>query len=94
MTRTIRRIHRNSLDSWRELDMAPRMKAVCDTLEEIGRPATDREVCDRLGSQDMNYARPAITRLVHDRVLQEAGQVQCEITGRTVRTVWFYGRSA
>ncbi|MGE9239433.1 hypothetical protein, partial [Escherichia coli] len=61
-------------------------------LERTGNPMTDREVCEALGSADMNYARPAITHLIHDGVLEEVGSVECPVTGRTVRTVWFVVR--
>jgi hypothetical protein len=82
-------IHANTRASWRQLDLADRARDILAVLDEVGEPMTDRDICGRLGSPDMNYARPSITHMVQDGVLVEAGDVTCPVTGRTVRTVWF-----
>ncbi len=82
-------MHVNSLFSWRMLNV-PRGKArVCEVLERIQRPLTDREVCELLGSDDLNAARPRITELIDDGVLKEVESIPCPVTGRRVRKVWF-----
>jgi hypothetical protein len=85
-------MHPHSISAWRTLDLAGRKSEVCAVLERASKPMTDREVCEALGSADMNYARPAITHLIHDGVLEEVGSVACPVTNRTVRTVWFVVR--
>ena len=54
-------MHVNSLFSWRMLNVPHRKARVCEMLEMAGRPLTDREVCDLLGTDDLNAARPRIT---------------------------------
>lgn len=78
------RMHENSLRSWRELDHETREYAVCDALRRFG-PMTDRQVCTKLGSADMNFCRPAITNLRDQGVIYEHSRTKCETTGRTVR---------
>ena len=82
-------IHQNSLFSWHQFDMPKRSRLVCKALAEIGHPETDRRLCHKLGQMDMNYVRPAITRLIDDEVLVEVGSVKDLTTNRTVRKVWF-----
>lgn len=83
------RVHANSGRSWRELDLSGRKLEVCQALARLGSASTDRQVCRHLGRADMNYARPAITHLIQDRILAEVDEVVDEATGRRVRRVWF-----
>ena len=56
-------------------------------LESIisGGAATDREVKERLGFDDMNMVRPRITSLLDDGLLEESAQIRCDRTERLVR---------
>ena len=81
-------IHPNSIAANKTVNHSKRQEAVLAVLRANGKPMTDREVCIALGSQDMNYARPAITRLVQDGDLEEIGDIACPVTGRHVRLVW------
>ena len=58
-------------------------------LESIisGGAATDREVKERLGFDDMNMVRPRITSLLDDGLLEEIAQIRCDRTERLVRLV-------
>ncbi len=82
-------IHANSTASYWHFDKNTRRDAVLEAITGAGRPVTDRQICESLGSADMNYARPTITRLVDDGVLRECGNIRCPVTGRTVRLVYF-----
>ena len=88
-----KRIHQNSYKSWRELDSSSRAGQVCGVLYSRGA-STDREVCEALGSADMNHARPSITALVQDGVVVEVGTTTCLTTGRRVRVVDLAKRGA
>ncbi len=80
------RIHQNTRTAWRSFDQGTRQREVCEVLERYGE-LTDREVCYKLGSRDMNYARPAITKLIEEKIVEERGKTVCETTGRRVRVV-------
>lgn len=78
------RMHPNSRESYPLFDCSTREQQVIGVLIKCG-PMTDRQICERLGSADMNHARPSITAL-HDRgILIEISKVKCETTGRSVR---------
>lgn len=83
------RMHENSRAAWRTLDMTGRKHDVLDLLDRHGAPMTDRAICTALGSQDMNYARPTVTHLIDEGVLREVDAIECPVTGRSVRRVWF-----
>jgi hypothetical protein len=80
-------IHPNSIESYHETTeaRAKRRNDVFMAFIELGRPATDREICHRLGYSDMNAARPRITELVDEGELIEWGKVRDSLTGRRVR---------
>ena len=84
-------IHRNSRRAWTEFDAPRRAMDVMAVLRKHRRPMTDREICEALGSGDMNYARPSITVLKQQGVLCEVMDVWCPKTNRSVRAVWFAG---
>jgi len=88
------RMHENSQRSWRELDFTGRKLDLCRALAELGVASTDRQLCQHLRRQDMNYVRPAITRLVRDRIFAEVGSVTDGLTNRRVRKVWFAAERA
>lgn len=87
-------MHANSIAAWQGFDADSRKGQVCRALARHCSPMTDREVCTALGSQDMNYARPAITHLLDEGVLVEVEHVECPVTGRRVRRVWFRSTTA
>ena len=80
-------IHQNSVAAWKAFDPGTRARQVCEALAVALRPVTDREIATKLGSQDMNYARPAITGLIESGYVVEDGNTRCRVTGRTVRRV-------
>lgn len=82
-------IHANSRAAWRTLNVPGRNREVLEKLDDIGAPATDRQLCYALGKQDLNYCRPSITRLIQEGLLVEVGDTECPITHRQVRRVWF-----
>lgn len=81
--------HSNSLAAYHELraTLSGRRLEVLDCIEQLGRPATDRQIKDRMGFYDMNQARPRITELVQLGLLQEVGSIRCKLTGKSVRLV-------
>ena len=82
-------MHPNSLASWERAEPQTRSQQVLDVLATNQYAMTDREIATALGSQDMNYVRPVITRLVQGEKLFEVGTVVCETTNRKVRTVFY-----
>lgn len=78
-------IHQNTIDSWQRLELNRRARQVCAVLAEASRPMTDREITEVLGSEDMNHARPSITRLVANGIIVEDSNTVCTVTKRTVR---------
>jgi len=86
---TSHRIHPNSSESWQRFEPKTRAQQVLSVLRERSAPMTDREIANALGSQDMNYARPAITALIKAGKLREVSKTVCETTGRRVRCVFY-----
>lgn len=81
-------IHAHSREAWRTLDLGNREKEICAVLEHHG-VMTDREICRALGKADMNYARPSITNLIEQGVLEEYDDVRCPETRMKVRRCYF-----
>lgn len=81
-------IHEHSRLAWRAFDINSRETEILETIEREG-VLTDREVCEHLGQQDMNYARPAITGLIEKGILAEYDEKKCRVTKRIVRRVYF-----
>lgn len=79
--------HPNSVAAWKAFDPGTRNRQVCETLAKAKRPVTDREIATKLGSQDMNYARPSITGLIDAGYVVQDGDAVCAVTHRTVRRV-------
>lgn len=84
------RLHDNTLAAWQQHDNETREQAVLRILRSRG-PMTDREVCAAIGSSDMNFARPTITKLHDNHRLYEYNRVKCPTTNRTVRVSWIRG---
>jgi hypothetical protein len=82
----VHRIARNSSDSVAQLDTQARDNAVLAVFAASNVPLTDRQVCERLGQEDLNYARPSITNLLDEGRLVEHASVTCPTTRRRVRT--------
>lgn len=87
------KMHDNSLTAWRTLDKETNEQAIYRIIKEHG-PLTDRQVCERMGTQDLNDARPYITRLLKAGALAEVGKVKCERTGYAVRTTYLSERAS
>ena len=83
------RIHQHSREAYRTIEPKTREQQVLSVLRERCEPMTDRQIAYALGSQDMNYARPAITNLIHSGKLREVSKTVCETTGRKVRCVFY-----
>lgn len=79
------RVHDNSRISFAALDLAARKALVLNVYLLAGCPLTDRDVAQRLGTQDMNACRPRITECLEDGLLWQTGSESCAVTGRTVR---------
>lgn len=83
--------HVHSLEAWEELragrQLSRRQAQILRWLLAHPRPWTDRQVAERLGYFDMNSVRPRITELVKMDLLEEAGAVKCQVTGKRVRLV-------
>lgn len=81
------KMHENSLECYRSLNLAPTKLAVLAVYHEFG-PMTDRQIGMKLGMVDLNGCKPVITTLIDkDKLLVEIGKQKCEVTGRKVRIV-------
>ena len=82
--------HANSLSAYHEGHetgaIPNRAQEVLQAVRTIGR-ATDRQVRDALGFDDMNAVRPRITELVKRGTLREIGDAVDPITNKRVRVV-------
>lgn len=77
------RIARNcQLEAYRRLRPGGRQWLVLGILEQYGA-MTAREVCSRLGSDDMNYVRPRLTELVQMGKIEIIGKKKDTATNRT-----------
>lgn len=78
-------MHENSMRAWEQFDMSDREQDVC-RMYTMHEWLTDRQVCTKLGSKDLNYVRPSITGLIHaGTVVEHPDKAVCETTGRHVR---------
>jgi hypothetical protein len=89
-------MHTNSINAWRECQelFSNRELMILNFLEvHKTEEFTDREIMCRLGFSDPNAVRPRITGLIsgtpkHDGgFVEEAGNIVCPITNKTVRIV-------
>ncbi len=85
-------MHTNSLSAFASLPLAKREHEVIAAIEALGRPATDRQIARKMGSEDPNRSRPRITHLLQLGILREAGHEK--ENGRTVRVVELTDESA
>lgn len=69
------------LEAYRRLRPGGRQWLVFGILEQYGA-MTAREVCSRLGSDDMNYVRPRLTELVQMGKIEIIGKKKDVITNR------------
>lgn len=86
------RVHPNSIEAYRDLDIPVRWRAVFEVYVRMHpKNLTDRDVLFRMigSSADMNKVRPRITEMVADDLvpLHEKGRTKCRITGKMVRVV-------
>lgn len=82
-------MHTNSIEAYRAgrwYEFPKRAQDILTTLNRI-QPATDRDICQRLGFSDMNAVRPRITELVRDGIIEEVADRIDSATGRPVRVV-------
>ena len=81
-------VHRNSCAAYHTSDFSDRERAIIRVLSESSCPLTAREIAGRLGFSDLNAVRPRCTELASPerRVLCEAGDVRCPVSGKTVST--------
>lgn len=70
------------LEAYRRLRPGGRQWLIYGILEQYGA-MTAREVCSKLGSDDMNYVRPRLTELVQMGKIEIIGKKRDEITDRS-----------
>ena len=84
-------VHPNSIKAHRE--EAPRLSArsqkIVWAFAGWHTPRTDRQVMRELCYKERNHVQPRITELIKAGVLEEAGKIKCEETGKTVRQVQY-----
>lgn len=82
-------MHANSLDAYdsEAAHFSRREAEIHAALTRTTEPATDRDICRRLGYSDMNAVRPRLTELIAGGWVEECGSVRCPVTGKTVRLV-------
>ena len=87
-------IHQNSTESLIQTrpTIAQRRSVIREALEHL-RIATDREIKNWLGFDEMNAVRPRITEMIKDGALVECESVKCQTMGRKVRRVKLAGES-
>jgi len=82
-------IHENSRESHHEHENSGRgatyRKRIFNFLEAASEPKTDRQIFTALHIQDVNNARPEITRLKQTGRIEEVGKIKCPVTHRMVR---------
>ena len=76
------RIARNCQMEAYKLRPGGRQWLIYGILEQYGA-MTAREVCSRLGSDDMNYVRPRLTELVQMGKIEIIGKKRDSVTNRT-----------
>ena len=86
-------MHENSILSYIEElsndNINKRSKEILECLKSLAS-ATDRQIKNYLGYDEMNCVRPRITELIDSGHIREIGSVKCETTGKTVRLVQLY----
>lgn len=60
------------LESYIATDKRERKKLILETLGD--EKLTARQICIRLGVQDMNYVRPRLTEMFYDGILEVTGK--------------------
>jgi predicted HTH transcriptional regulator len=84
-----RRMHEHSLSAYYEGKVevfTKREGQILAAYERVGK-ASDREIADELGFQDLNAVRPRITELIADGILREVGETKDPVTRKAVRVV-------
>ena len=78
-------MHSNSIEAYHELSdyLTGRRGEVYQWLKANGQ-ATDRQIKEGLGYEDMNQVRPRVTELIEQDLIEECAQ---EIDGKTNRKV-------
>ena len=82
-------VHENSKESFQDhlnsgAELTQREK-ITFFITEAGKH-TDRQIAGAIGV-DLSDVRSAITRLIEDKLLEEADSIKCATTGRKVRLV-------
>ncbi len=82
-------IHQNSKSSYDDIkpELSGRRKEIYLTMLRYMPVATDREIKDKMGLNDMNSVRPRITELIKSGHLEETESTKCSVTNKTVRKV-------
>lgn len=78
-------VHANSITAHHGNRYDQRCRDILAAYHKIARPATDREIMEAIGRQDMNAVRPRINGLRDMGVLVEMTPARCKVTGKTVR---------
>ncbi len=82
------RVHNNSRQALRDErpKLTARARMILRDVAQHGE-ATDREIRNDLGFDDMNAVRPRVTELIAAGLLYESNRVQCGVSGKRVRVV-------
>lgn len=75
--------------TWHDIPVGTRARAVCEALERVGTSLTCRELAVRTIGHPLHIVSTAavISRLLQRGFLADAGPIDCVTTGRPVRTV-------
>ncbi len=83
-------VHPNSIEAFKDLDLAKRGAVVLDVFQRRGKSMTDREVLFALTGDmggDLNKVQPRITNMKNDpgNPLIEVGKTMCSYSEKRVR---------
>jgi len=83
-------VHPNSIEAFKDLDLAKRQAVVLDVFQRRGKSMTDREVLFKLTGDfggDLNKVQPRITEMKKDpnNPLREVGKTVCSYSNKRVR---------
>lgn len=87
------RIDANSAETYRSerTKFSKRCSEIVKAFARIGEPATDRQIMAIMGMTETNMVRPRITELIDQGVLVKIDNINCPVTGKTVRACQLNG---
>lgn len=84
-------IRQTSLMAYRDIfpELASRYQEYLSSLQAIGKPSTDREVCSYACHNDPNYFRPRRNELIKMGFIVECEKRKCSVSRKLSLTWWF-----